>query len=359
MAGHSKFKNIMHRKGAQDKKRAKIFSRLGKEISVAVKENGHDPEKNIRLRSAIGTAKSLNMPKENIERAMKKGEGNDPNNNYEEVRYEGYGPDGVAIIVEAMTNNKNRTAAEIRSSFSKYGGNLGETGVASHQFKQVGMIRIDKKKISEEKMLELAINSGAEDCSSESFYHEVITTKENFNKVKLNIEKKIKDFVFSGIEWMPINKILLDEEKTKSVLNFLTMLEDDDDIQHVYANLEIDNAKLEKVLIFNGRAEIISPISPNFGIVKSPCDNDKAPAFPVLNVKPFMLGTTYVSPGLINLVIRIFPSKSSISTQLLPVAFKTISLLGSLSFAMADISLVLFSLIVGSILLFLILSRNL
>ena len=153
MAGHSKFKNIMHRKGAQDKKRAKVFSRLGREISVAVKDGGLDPESNIRLRSAINAAKSLNMPKDNIDRAIKKGEGNDPDNNYEEVRYEGYGPGGVAIIAEAMTNNKNRTAAEIRSTFSKYGGNLGETGSVSFGFKRLGSITIDTKLAKEEELL--------------------------------------------------------------------------------------------------------------------------------------------------------------------------------------------------------------
>ena len=137
MAGHSKFKNIMHRKGAQDKKRAKIFSRLGREISVAVKVGGDDPESNIRLRSAIASAKGLNMPKDNIERAIKKGQGNDPDSNYEEVRYEGYGQEGVAIIVEALTNNKNRTAAQVRSIYSKYGGNLGETGRVSFGFERI------------------------------------------------------------------------------------------------------------------------------------------------------------------------------------------------------------------------------
>ena len=150
MAGHSKFKNIMHRKGAQDKKRAKIFSRLGKEISVSVKVGGPDPEINVRLRSAISSAKALNMPKDNIERAIKKGEGNDPDSNFEEVRYEGYGPQGTAIIVEAMTNNKNRTAAEIRSIFSKSGGNLGENGSVSYGFKRLGMITISKESVSEE-----------------------------------------------------------------------------------------------------------------------------------------------------------------------------------------------------------------
>jgi len=163
MAGHSKFKNIMHRKGAQDKKRAKTFSRLGKEIAVAVKTGGADPESNIRLRSAINTAKNLNMPKDNIERAVKKGEGNDPDSNYEEVRYEGYGPEGTAIIVEAMTNNKNRTAAEIRSIFSKSGGNLGESGSVSFGFKRLGAISIEKNLATEEEIFDFSVENGSED----------------------------------------------------------------------------------------------------------------------------------------------------------------------------------------------------
>ena len=171
MAGHSKFKNIMHRKGAQDKKRAKVFSRLGKEISVAVKEAGPDPEKNIRLRSAVNNAKSLNMPKDNIERAIKKGEGNDPDSNYEEVRYEGYGPAGVAIIVEALTNNKNRTASNIRTIFQKHGGGLGTQGSASHNFLQLGVIKIDKGEIDEEKVFNLATDAGANDCIFHNNYY--------------------------------------------------------------------------------------------------------------------------------------------------------------------------------------------
>ena len=163
MAGHSKFKNIMHRKGAQDKKRAKTFSRLGKEIAVAVKTGGADPESNIRLRSAINTAKTLNMPKDNIERAIKKGEGNDADSNYEEVRYEGYGPEGTAIIVEAMTNNKNRTAAEIRSIFSKSGGNLGESGSVSFGFKRLGAITIEKNLATEEEIFDFSVENGSED----------------------------------------------------------------------------------------------------------------------------------------------------------------------------------------------------
>ena len=247
MAGHSHWAGIKHKKGRADKQRSKIFSKLSKEITVAAKLGSKDPNMNSRLRSAIQSARSSNMPKENIERAINKSEIN-KNINYNTLFYEGFGPEKVAIIVEALTDNKNRTVTNIRKIFQKFGGNLGESGAVAHQFNQRGIIRIDKKKISDNDILELAINSGAEDCSSENLYHEIITTKENFNKVKLNIEKKIKDFISSGIEWMPINKVLLNEEKTKSVLNFLTILEDDDDVQHVYANLKIDNAKLQKAL---------------------------------------------------------------------------------------------------------------
>ena len=247
MAGHSHWAGIKHKKGRADKQRSKIFSKLSKEITVAAKLGSKDSSMNSRLRSAIQSARSSNMPKENIERAINKSEIN-KNINYNTLVYEGFGPEKVAIIVEALTDNKNRTVTNIRKIFQKFGGNLGESGAVAHQFNQSGVIRIDKKKISDNDILELAINSGAEDCSSENLYHEIITTKENFNKVKLSIEKKIKDFISSGIEWIPINKVSLDEEKTKSVLNFLTMLEDDDDVQHVYANLEIDNGKSEKAL---------------------------------------------------------------------------------------------------------------
>ena len=247
MAGHSHWAGIKHKKGRADKQRSKIFSKLSKEITVAAKLGSKDPSMNSRLRSAIQSARSSNMPKENIERAINKSEIN-KNINYNTLFYEGFGPEKVAIIVEALTDNKNRTVTNIRKIFQKFGGNLGESGAVAHQFNQRGIIRIDKKKISDNDILELAINNGAEDCSSENLYHEIITTKENFNKVKLNIEKKIKDFISSGIEWMPINKVLLDEEKTKFVLNFLTMLEDDDDVQHVYANLELDKGMPEKVL---------------------------------------------------------------------------------------------------------------
>ena len=240
MAGHSHWAGIKHRKGRADKQRSKIFSKLSKEITVAAKLGSKDSGMNPRLRSAMQAARAANMPKDNIERAINKSEVN-KNLNYNSLVYEGFGPEKIAIIIEALTDNKNRTASNIRTIFQKFGGNLGETGVASHQFKQVGIIRIDKKKISEEEMLELAINSGAEDCSSEGSFHQIITKKDNFYKVKVEIEKKIQEFISAAIEWLPMNKIVLDKEKIKSVLSFLEMLEDDDDVQHVYANLEIDN----------------------------------------------------------------------------------------------------------------------
>jgi len=246
MAGHSHWAGIKHKKGRADKQRSKIFSKLSKEITVAAKMGSKDPEMNPRLRSAIQSARAANMPKDNIERAINKSEVN-KNLNYNSLLYEGFGPEKIAIIIEALTDNKNRTASNIRTIFQKFGGNLGATGVASHQFKQVGIIRIEKKIISENDILELAINAGAEDCSSNNVHHEIITKKENFYKVKLEIEKKIKEFISTGIEWLPINKISLDSEKTKSVLNFLETLEDDDDVQHVYANLEIDINLLNKI----------------------------------------------------------------------------------------------------------------
>jgi YebC/PmpR family DNA-binding regulatory protein len=246
MAGHSHWAGIKHKKGKADKQRSKIFSKISKEITVAAKLGAKDANMNPRLRSAIQSARSANMPKDNIERAINKSELN-KDINYSSIIYEGFGPEKIAIIVETLTDNKNRTASNIRTIFQKNGGNLGSSGVASHQFKQVGVIRIDKKKISDNDILELAINGGAEDCLSKNSYHEVVTLKENFYKVKTEIEKKIQEFISSGIEWMPINKISLDKEKTKLVLNFLELLDDDDDVQYVYANLELDNETLMKV----------------------------------------------------------------------------------------------------------------
>ena len=246
MAGHSHWAGIKHRKGREDKKRSKIFSKLSKEITTASKLGSKNPEMNPRLRLAVQAARIANMPKDNIERAINKSETN-KNLSYSNLMYEGFGPEKIAIIIEALTDNKNRTASNIRTIFQKFGVNLGESGAASHQFKHVGVIRIDKKKILDNEILELAINSGAEDCLSNGLYHEVITAKDNFYKVKLEIEKKIQEFISSDIEWVPLNKIALDEEKTKSVLNFLETLKDNDDVQHIYTNLEIDNNLAEKI----------------------------------------------------------------------------------------------------------------
>lgn len=246
MAGHSHWAGIKYRKGREDKQRSKIFSKLSKEITVAAKLGSKDSSMNARLRSAIQAARTANMPKDNIERAISKSEVN-KNLNYNSSIYEGFGPEKIAIIIETLTDNKNRTASNIRTIFQKFGGNLGASGVASHQFRQMGVIRIDKKKISNNDILELAINGGAEDCSSNGLYHEVITEKDNFYKVKIEIEKKIQEFISSGIEWLPINKISLDKEKTQSVINFLEALKDNDDVQHVYVNIKIDSNFIEKI----------------------------------------------------------------------------------------------------------------
>ena len=248
MAGHSHWAGIKHRKGRADKQRSKIFSKLSKEFTTASKLGSKDPKTNPRLRSAIQAARTANMPKDNIERAINKSEIN-KNLNYSSLIYEGFGPEKIAIIIEALTDNKNRTASNIRTIFQKFGGNLGESGVASHHFKQVGVLRIDKKNFSDEDILELSINCGAEDCFSKDLYHEIITKKENFYKVKLEIEKKILEFASTDIEWLPINKIALDKEKTKKILDFLETLEEDDDVQHVYANLEIKSNLLNKISI--------------------------------------------------------------------------------------------------------------
>ena len=240
MAGHSHWAGIKHRKGRADNLRAKIFTKLSKEITVAAKLGSKDPETNPRLRSAVQAARTANMPKDNILRAINKSEVN-KNLNYNSLTYEGFGPEKIAVIIEALTDNKNRTVSNIRTVFQKFGGSLGETGVASYQFRQAGIIRIDIKNFSDTQILELAINAGSEECFSNGENHEIITLKENFYKVKVEIEKKTKDFVSSGIEWMPINKIKLDKEKSKSVINFLEALENDDDVQNVYANLEVEN----------------------------------------------------------------------------------------------------------------------
>ena len=247
MAGHSKFKNIMHRKGAQDKKRAKIFSRLGKEISVAVKAGGTDLDSNIRLRAAVTSAKSLNMPKDNIDRAIKKGEGNDPDGNYEEVRYEGYGPGGVAIIAEAMTNNKNRTAAEIRSTFSKYGGNLGETGSVSFGFKRLGCIKLKKEIVLEDELFEFIVENGSEDFEvNEEEYH-IYCENNDLHNLNEKIVDKFGNTQGSELIWRSANNVKLDKESAEKLFKLLNVLEDNDDIQLVSSNFEVSDEILSSL----------------------------------------------------------------------------------------------------------------
>ena len=237
MAGHSHWAGIKHKKGRADKQKSKIFSKISKEITVAAKSGDKDPDINFRLRSAIQLAKLANMPKENVERAISKSEANQ-NINYDSQRYEGMGPGKISIIVETLTDNKNRTASNIRTIFQKHGGNLGTTGVASHNFKQLGIIRIEKKTISDESILELAVEAGAEECISNENFHEIFCAKEQFYKVKTAIEKKVDIFIHSGIEWYPLNQLDLKEDQYKSVVNLLESLEGDDDVQNVYTNLK-------------------------------------------------------------------------------------------------------------------------
>ena len=237
MAGHSHWAGIKYKKGRADKQRSQIFSRISKEITVAAKLGDKDPDMNSRLRSAIQLARSVNMPKENIERAISKSEANQ-NINYNQLRYEGMGPGKISIIVETLTDNKNRTASNIRTIFQKHGGSLGTTGIASHNFKQLGIIRIEKKTISDESILELAAKAGAEECISNENFHEIFSSKEQFYKVKMAVEKKVDNFIHSGIEWYPLNQLDLKENQYKSAVNLLESLEEDDDVQNVYSNLK-------------------------------------------------------------------------------------------------------------------------
>ena len=237
MAGHSHWAGIKYKKGRADKQKSKIFSKISREITVAAKLGDKNPSMNPRLRSAIQLAKSANLPKENVERAISKSEGNQ-NINYNHLRYEGMGPGKISVIVETLTDNKNRTVSNIRTIFQKHGGSLGTTGVASHNFKQLGIIRIEKKTISDESILELAVEAGAEECISNEHFHEIFCSKEQFYKVKTAIEKKVGNFIHSGIEWYALNQLDLKEDQYKSAVNLLETLEENDDVQNVYANLK-------------------------------------------------------------------------------------------------------------------------
>ena len=238
MAGHSHWAGIKHKKSKADKHRSKIFSKLSKEITVAAKLGDKDPSINARLRSAIQSARSANMPKENIERAIDKSSAyNDLN--YENLRYEGFGPEKVAVIVETLTNNKNRTAANVRAIFQKAGGSLGTQGSASHNFNQIGIIKISKKEISEADIFDLAIDSGADECKSIDEFHEIQCKKEDIYKVKKKLENKIDNFISTEIEWVPINDIKISKEKGQDLINFFESLEEDEDVQNIYSNSKL------------------------------------------------------------------------------------------------------------------------
>ena len=243
MAGHSHWAGIKHKKGRADKERSKIFSKLSREITVAAKLGDKDPDMNPRLRTAIQAAKQANMPKDNISRAISKSEMSG-DKNYESLRYEGFGPSNVALIIETLTDNKNRSASSIRTVLQKNGGRLGETGSTSHMFDNCGVIHIDKKKIIEEEIFEIAINAGAKDCINLEDVFEIITKKEDFYKIKSEIEKKIDTFNHSSIEWRPLNYINLSKNQNEHIIEVLTALEELDDVQNIFTNVNLKNLEL-------------------------------------------------------------------------------------------------------------------
>jgi YebC/PmpR family DNA-binding regulatory protein len=246
MAGHSQFKNIMHRKGRQDAKRAKVFSKLGREITVAAKLGGIDAAMNPRLRLAIQNARAENMPKDNIDRAIKKAQGGD-SENYDEIRYEGYGPGGVAVIVEALTDNRNRTAPDVRAAFSKAGGNLAETGAVSFMFDHVGVVEFEAGVCDADTMMEAAIEAGADDVSSNEDGHEVITSMEGLSDVAKALEARFGSPRKSSLVWRPQNTIVVDDEVGEKLIKLIDVLEDNDDVQNVYSNFQISDALMAKL----------------------------------------------------------------------------------------------------------------
>jgi len=240
MAGHSHWAGIKHKKGKADKQRSKIFSKLSREITVAAKLGDKNPEMNARLRSAIQAARSANMPKDNIERAIDKSTVS-ADSNFENLRYEGFGPNKTAVIVETLTDNKNRTASNIRTIFQKNGGALGTQGSASHNFQQLGVIKIDRKEIDEESIFELAIEFGANECFSNENLHEIHTNNNEIYEVKSKLEKKIQNFLSTEIEWVPLNIINLSGENKDNMIKFLEFLDDDEDVQNIFTNARFEN----------------------------------------------------------------------------------------------------------------------
>jgi len=246
MAGHSQFKNIMHKKGKQDAIRSKLFSKLAREITVAAKMGLPDPAMNARLRAAVLAARAENMPKDNIERAIKKASGAD-GENYDEVRYEGYAPGGVAIIVEALTDNRNRTAGEVRSYFAKAGGSLAETGAVSFLFDRVGLIVYDSKVADDEAMLDAAIEAGADDVASGEEEHEIVTSIEALAEAQKALEAKFGEPRKASLVWRPQNTIAVDDEQGEKILRLIGALEENDDVQNVTANFEVSDALVAKL----------------------------------------------------------------------------------------------------------------
>ena len=240
MAGHSHWAGIKHKKGKADKERSKIFSKLSKEITVAAKLGDKDPAMNPRLRSAVQAARAANMPKDNIARAIDKSSMSNQSN-FENLRYEGFGPERVAVIVETLTDNKNRTASNIRTIFQKSGGNLGTQGSASHNFSQLGVIKVDKDEISDEDIFELAIDSGANECKSDKEFHEIQCPINDIYVVKKELEKKINNFISTRIEWVPFNAVEISDEKKEELISFFDSLEEDDDVQNIYSNVKFSN----------------------------------------------------------------------------------------------------------------------
>ncbi|MFN3657576.1 MAG: YebC/PmpR family DNA-binding transcriptional regulator [Pseudolabrys sp.] len=246
MAGHSQFKNIMHRKGKQDKVRSKLFSKLAREITVAAKLGLPDPAFNPRLRAAILAARAENMPKDNIERAVKKASGSEQEN-YDEIRYEGYAPGGVAVIVEALTDNNNRTAGEVRAIFTKAGGNLATTGAVSFMFDHVGVVEYDAAKATADEMLEAAIDAGAEDVVSDENGHQIVTKTDTLHEVAKALEAKFGEPRKSGMVWKPQNTVAVDDEAGEKILKLMEALDESDDVQNVYANFEVSDALVQKM----------------------------------------------------------------------------------------------------------------
>jgi YebC/PmpR family DNA-binding regulatory protein len=246
MAGHSQFKNIMHRKGRQDAQKSKLFGKLAREITVSAKLGTPDPAMNPRLRAAVIAARQENMPKDNIERAIKKAIGGD-GENYDEIRYEGYGPGGVAVIVEVLTDNRNRAASDIRSYFTKSGGNLGETGAVSFMFDRTGVVEYDAKVASDDAMLEAAIDAGADDVASSESGHEISASQETFRDVAKALEAKFGEARKAAVIWKPQNTVAVDDETGEKLLKLMDLLNEHDDVQNVYANFEISDALIAKM----------------------------------------------------------------------------------------------------------------